>query len=149
MRVVAGQGGFTIIELVVVMVIIGILSMVAMPAMVGFFDTAKTSRAAADIRAVEKDLTSYFLDNNVYPDSLNDIGRAGILDPWKRPYVYVNLKNSGPPRQSMFFTDLNSDYDLYSLGKDGSSAQVISDPASQDDVVRTSDGGWVGKGELY
>ncbi|TYO99013.1 general secretion pathway protein G [Geothermobacter ehrlichii] len=145
----SGQRGFSLVELVLVVSFLGILMMIAIPTFRSFVERARVSRAAADIRAIEKDITSYALDYDRYPNSLSDIHRDGLRDPWGHPYQYVNLSSGAPPRQSTFFIDLNSDYDLYSLGQDGQSAQVISDPASLDDVIRVSDGGWVGKGANF
>lgn len=145
---VGNQSGFTLVELVMVVATLGVLLAIMIPSYRHFAERAKVGRAAADIRAIEKDLTSYFLDNDAYPASLAVINRADLRDPWGRPYQYA-VAVPGAVRQDAFGNDLNSDYDLYSLGIDGVSAQDITDPNSLDDVIRTSNGGWVGKAENY
>ncbi|RME38685.1 MAG: prepilin-type N-terminal cleavage/methylation domain-containing protein [Deltaproteobacteria bacterium] len=142
------QSGFTLVELVMVVATLAVLLAIMIPSYQHFAERAKVGRAAADIRAIEKDLTSYFLDNDAYPASLAVINRDSLKDPWGNPYQYA-VAVPGAVRQDAFGNDLNSDYDLYSLGIDGVSAQDITDPASLDDVVRTGDGNWVGKAETY
>ncbi len=137
--------GFSLVELVLVVSFIGILMTIAIPTFKRFVERARMARAAADIRAIEKDITSYALDNDRYPNSLAEIKRDGLRDPWGRPYQYA----SPPVRLNAVAIELNNDYDLYSLGLDGQSAPEISDPLSLDDVVRVSDGGWVGKGANF
>ncbi|WP_158247096.1 prepilin-type N-terminal cleavage/methylation domain-containing protein [Geothermobacter hydrogeniphilus] len=144
-----GCRGFSLIELIVAMVIIAVLAAIAIPQMKRFVERTRFSRAMSELRSIEKDIISFALSNDSYPNSLNDINRGGMKDPWGNPYQYANLAGGTPPRQSMFFTDLNTDFDLYSIGPDGVSQQVISDPASLDDVVRAGDGSWVGRGETF
>jgi general secretion pathway protein G len=140
------NAGFTLVELIVIAVIVGLLAALAIPAYARFVERTKVTRAATEIRGMEKDIQATLADGNPLPNSLADIGRGALLDPWGRPYQYLNIASGGAPRQSMFFIDLNSDFDLYSLGPDGLSQQVVSDPNSLDDVVRAGSGGWVGLG---
>lgn len=140
------SAGFTLIELIVITATIGVLAAIAIPAYSQFVEKTKVTRVIAEIRALEKDILATIADGNSLPNSLNDIGRGTLLDPWGNPYQYLNIANGGTPRQSMFFVDLNSDFDLYSLGPDGLTQQVVSAVNSLDDVVRTSNGGWVGLG---
>ncbi len=65
-------------------------------------------------------------------------------DPWGNPYQYLNISNAGAPRQSQFLNNLNEYYDVYSLGPDGITTQVVSDAEGQDDIVLANDGGWIG-----
>ncbi|GAB4559005.1 MAG: hypothetical protein Tsb0017_14820 [Geothermobacteraceae bacterium] len=140
--------GFTLVELVLVIASIAVLLTILTPTYKSFLEKTRISRAAADIRTIEKDLTSWFLDNDSYPANLALINRANLKDPWGQAYLYA-VAVPGAVRQDAFGNDLNSDYDLYSLGIDGVSAQDITDPSSLDDVIRTSNGGWVGKAQNY
>ncbi len=79
--------GFTIIELIAAMVIVGVLSTVAVPPISGSIDKAKVARAISDMRQIAQDLSA--LDS--LPASLADIGRGSLRDPWGRPYTYVPL----------------------------------------------------------
>jgi general secretion pathway protein G len=141
--------GFTLVELIVITVIIGLLAALALPAYARFVEKTKVTRTVSEIRALEKDILATLADGNSLPNSLADIGRGSLLDPWGNPYQYLNIDTGGAPRQSMFLTDLNSDFDLYSLGPDGLSQQVVSDPNSLDDIVRAASGGWVGVGAEF
>ena len=97
----------------------------------------------------EKDILANVAENNVLPNTLNDIGRGDLRDPWGNPYQYLNFANPGTPRQDNFTFDLNTDFDVYSLGPNGLSDTNIKHADSLDDIVRTSDGGWVGTGEDF
>ena len=73
-----------------------------------------------------------------------------MLDPWGRPYIYYRFPEShgqAPPsgaRRDRFLVPVNSDYDLYSQGKDGQTSIPFTARASRDDVVRANDGGYIG-----
>ena len=74
-------------------------------------------------------------------------GHAGKLDPWGRPYVYLNLQDpatKGLARKNKNLVPINSDYDLYSIGKDGESRAPLTAKVSRDDVIRANDGGFLG-----
>ena len=126
MRVKNSQG-FTLIELMLVVVIIGALVAMVMPCLAGRTEQAKTGAAQADITAnIATGLKMYELDNGRYPSGedggLNALqtkpGNATNwngpyiekkpMDPWGREYVY---KSPGTHR--------TYDYDLYSVGRDG------------------------------
>jgi general secretion pathway protein G len=110
---------------------------------------AQVSRAQADIRTLEKDITAYLIDKNVLPPSLKAIGRGDLSDPWHHPYQYVNFKVGGTPYIDGVTMDLNTDFDIYSMGKDGASTKSLADPSCKDDIIRAGDGGFVGLGKEY
>ena len=141
--------GFTLIELLVVASIIGVLVMVAMPAFGHFVNRVKVTRAISEIRGIEKEIWARVVDQNTLPDSLNDLGLGSMLDPWGRPYQYLNIANGGAPRQDNIGIDLNTDFDVFSFGKDGLSQQIITDPNSLDDIVRAREGNWIGEGGKF
>ena len=140
------SNGFTLVELIVVMAIIGILASIAMSFVPSVKNVVGTSKCQAEIRVIEKDIAAYMVDKGEPPASLNVIGRAGLLDPWGRPYLYQSFANgAGTPRQDSMLQNYNSDFDLYSQGSDGASAQDFDDPASKDDIIRSGNGSYVGK----
>lgn len=144
-----GRDGFTLVELVVVSAILGVLVLLVVPSYNHFVEGVKLSRCSAEIRGLEKDIYAYSLDRNVLPASLGDVGRGGLLDPWGNAYQYVNIEKGGMPRKGLFGADLNEDFDLYSVGKDGLSDPTASIWDSPDDIVRAGNGGWVGLAEKY
>ncbi len=119
--------GFTLIEIIVVVVIIGILATLVAPKFLGRTDEARIVKAKNDISAYESALKLYKLDNYVYPTT--DQGLEALItkpsgdpapanwkeggyvdklrkDPWQRDYLYLNPGEHG-------------EIDIYSLGADG------------------------------
>jgi general secretion pathway protein G len=90
--------------------------------------------------------SNFWNDNHAYPSSLADIGQAGKLDPWGNPYVYYNIdaNGKGQARKDHALNPLNTDFDLYSNGADGVSKSQITQKDSLDDVIRASNGAYVG-----
>ncbi len=138
--------GFTLVELLLVLAIIGTLTSIGLPRIQEIKDRAKIAHAIGDIRALQAEITS-----DPLPVDLAAIGRAGMLDPWGNPYVYNPhiYGNGGQPRKDRFLVPLNSEYDLYSMGKDGSSQSPLTAAVSKDDIVRADDGGYIGLASKY
>ncbi len=133
-----------------VVVIISILATLAIPHITRAIDKANNARAIGDIKALQAEISDYDAEHHTLPNSLEDIGRAGMLDPWGNEYVYVNLTGTagnGSARKDRFMVPLNDDYDLYSKGKDGESRGPLQSKVSHDDIIRASDGSWVGVAE--
>lgn len=122
------QHGFTLIEIMVVVVILGILAAIAVPRIMSRPDTARITKAKQDIRVMENALKLYRLDNFTYPST--DQGLEALVskpsgdpqaknwnpdgyldrlpkDPWGNPYQYLSpgVKNE-------------TGVDLYTLGAD-------------------------------
>jgi general secretion pathway protein G len=118
--------GFTLVELLLVVVIIGALVAMVMPRLAGRSEQAKIGAARADIYAnIATALKLYELDNGAFPST--DEGLNALLvkpqsannwngpylerkpiDPWGKEYIYESPGSHRP-----------HDYDLYSLGRDG------------------------------
>ena len=105
--------GFTLIEVMVVVVILSILAAIIVPKVMDPPDTARLVKAQADIRAIESALNLYRLDNFNYPST--DQGLEALVpkyidrlanDPWGNPYLYLS-------------PGLHGDMDVYTLGADG------------------------------
>ena len=123
----AREAGFTLIEIMVVVIIIGLLAAVIVPQVINKVDEARVSKAKADIQSLETALTMYRLDNSKYPTT--DQGLSALItqptdpsirhwriggylqrvskDPWGADYQYVFPGTHG------------KEYDLYTLGADG------------------------------
>jgi general secretion pathway protein G len=118
-----GQGGFTLVELLVVMVILGLLAALVVPAYLGRERKARSQAAKTQIELFGTALDTFRLDVGRYPSSQEGLAalqegrgipgwdgpylKKGVpADPWGRPYLYVSPGEHG-------------DYDLYSYGADG------------------------------
>ena len=119
------QAGFTLIEIMVVMVIIGLLMALVGPNLIGRSEKAKSQAAAMQIERLGTVLDTFRLDVGRYPTTQEGLQvlvqrpmgverwdgpylNKGIpKDPWDRPYIYRSPGEAGRP------------YDLYSLGADG------------------------------
>lgn len=142
------QRAFTLLELFVVLAVIGIVAAIALPAFSNYKERIRVTQAINDINMMSVTIARFMDDNRaVPPDSLAEVGLAANLDPWGRPYVFTNLvgaKGKGSARKDKKLNPINSDYDLYSVGKDGDSKLPLTTKVSQDDVIRARDGRFVG-----
>lgn len=233
-----GQAGFTLMELMIVVAIIGILGGIAVPAYLTYLEKARIARSIAEIRHIEKSVKLFYVTTERYPLTLAEVSADMIRDPWGTPYQYLNVmtvaaaepndrsvlaqngldfwswfvpssahatqssnrgngngnggsggnggggSNSGKgngqgsaksnnaqssspqssgqpasepsgnagsvpsaglgPRKDRFGVQLNTDFDLFSMGKNRESADSLATPKSYDDIVRASDGSFVG-----
>ena len=147
-----GESAFTLPELLIALAIISVLAMIALPRYADYRERVRVHEATVDIRAFSALISNYHLDARAFPPSLGVINRAGKLDPWGRPYVYTNLqamKGKGAARKNKNLVPINSDYDLYSVGRDGASSGPLTATNSQDDVIRANDGGYIGLASKY
>lgn len=127
--------------------ILGTLSALAVPKLHDAVEKARVARAIGDIRSMQINLDG----RDSLPDDLAELGPIP-LDPWNRPYLFNKFEDKKVPqgaRRDRFLVPINSTYDLYSLGKDGNSNPSLNAKASQDDVIRANDGGFIGLGSRY
>jgi len=143
---------FTLIEVMLAVAIMSVIAVIALPSYSKHVERARVAQAISDILELNLQLERYLSDRYAHPEDLTAVGAAGKLDPWGRPYVYLNLQiagNKGKARKNKKLNPINSDYDLYSVGKDGDSASPLTATNSQDDVVRANDGSFVGLASKY
>ena len=144
--------GMTLLELLTAMTIVGILAAIALPAYDKHVQTAKVAAAAADILLIQQRITQYLTVNNGLPPDLAAIHADNVLDPWGRPYVYLNftgLKGKGQMRKDRNLVPINTQYDLYSVGADGQSRPPLTASVSHDDVILANDGNYIGLAANY
>jgi general secretion pathway protein G len=126
-RIARGEGGFTLLEILVVVVILGILASIIVPKIMRRPEEARRTKAIVDIKAIETALNLYRLDNGVYPsteqglEALVEKPTTGVIprdwkeggyldkvpkDPWGNPFVYLS-------------PGIHKEFDLVSYGSDG------------------------------
>ena len=144
---VPSTGGFTLIELMIVVAIIAVLSGIAVPGYRRALSTAKTTIAISDIKGLQFEIDFYEHNCGQLPLNLDYLDGGPYFDPWGNEYRYLNfstVKGKGKFRKDKFLVPLNSTYDLYSMGPDGDSKGPLTAKASRDDIIRSNDGDYVG-----
>jgi general secretion pathway protein G len=140
--------GMTLIEVLIVIVIIGVLSSIAIPTYFSTREKAKMAATISEIKILEKMIQGYNIDHNSYPENLDELGRKIPKDPWGNPYQYLKIEGTkngiGKMRKDRSMVPVNSDFDLYSKGRDGKSQSPFTSKASQDDIVRANNGRFIG-----
>jgi general secretion pathway protein G len=158
-----GHSGFSIIELAMVIAFIGVTTGIAVPTYQSYREKVRVSACVLEIGVIASEIEAFHTDANRYPNSLAEIGRDKTRDPWGNLYSYLNIadqaangkdgkdKNSdvGKARKDHFTHPINTDYDLYSPGDDGKSTAPLTAKISQDDIVRASNGLYIGRASHY
>lgn len=146
------SSGFTLIEILIAIAIIGVLASIAIPSYQDYKEKARVTQAITDIASISVKIEAYWQDARAYPTNLADVGIIGMLDPWGNAYRYLDLTKpgaTGAARKDRNLVPLNSDFDLYSSGKDGSSVGPLTAAQSKDDVIRANDGKFIDLAAKY
>ena len=119
------RSGFTLIEILIVVVILGILGAVVVPNILSRPDTARVQAAQTDLRALSQTLEIYRLDNFQYPSSEQGLESlvdrpSGFPEPknWN-PEGYLKKLPTDPWGSPYLYEKTGSSYSLISLGADG------------------------------
>ena len=156
--------GFSLLELIVIIAIIGILASIAVPAYYSFIEKARVTRAISEIGTLQGEILGWQGVHGTLPLSLDEIGRGGLMDPWGNPYQYLNFdtvdekatgkekekgKDEEKKRKDHNLHPINDDFDLYSMGKDGDSKAPLTAKVSRDDIIRANNGAYIGIASKY
>lgn len=145
------ERGFTLVEVALTVALIGVLAALSIGAYGSYRDRARKTQVIVDIKTIATELDGYEISTGQLPSTLAPVGYAGKLDIWGNPYQYLRLdpKDPGQPRKDKFIVPINTDYDLYSLGPDGKSSPPLTAESSRDDIVRASNGSYIGVAAHY
>ncbi len=114
------RSGFTLIEIMLVIVIIGIIAGIAIPKLTGSVGKASNTAARMSLKGIEAAVQSYEMDNLRLPDSLDDLTKStggngpylkpsDLMDPWSQKYQYTKGGSHG------------MGFDLYTTSPEGES----------------------------
>ena len=144
--------GFTLLDLMMAVALMGILLTIAIPSYSRYVARANTSVAVADIRKIHLAIEGYTWNHGNPPPNLAAVRMEGMLDPWGNSYVYLSfegLHGVGKMRKDKNLVPINSEYDLYSMGPDGDSVAPLTARASRDDIVMANNGQYIGPAADY
>lgn len=146
--------GFGLLELMITLVVASLLMSIAVPSYDRYAQRARVAKAVGDIGSISIEIDKFRLKNNdALPATLADLGADIPLDPWDQPYSYLNIAGAGSGkgafRKDKNLNPLNTDFDLYSIGRDGATTGPLSAKHSRDDIVRANNGAFIGLGEDY
>ncbi|AOW79041.1 type II secretion system protein GspG [Colwellia sp. PAMC 20917] len=135
MKVKNKQGGFTLLEVMVVIVILGLLGSVVVQNLMGNMDTAKLQKSVQDINALETSLSMYKMDNYNYPTTeqgLEALVEETDVEPLPRRFPnggYVKRLPDDPwgNAYQLLNPGENGDIDIFTMGPDG-------EPGTEDDI---------------
>jgi general secretion pathway protein G len=144
------------LELLMALTVVGLLAAIALPSYAVVIQRQKVGEAARELQQIAMAIERYRTTRFEIPETLAELGLDADLleDPWGRPYQFLSFNSSMPGIAGMIRKDhnlhpLNSDFDLYSFGKDGQSRSPLTAGPSRDDVIWARDGGFVGLAEDY
>ncbi len=131
-----------------------LLIVLAVPGYQRQLERSRVAKAEADIRSMHIAIERFRLANSDRVTiTLTELRMEIPRDPWGRDYQFLNIIDANPSkglvRKDGALNPLNTDYDLYSLGRDGDSKGPLNAKASRDDVVRANNGAYIGLGRDY
>lgn len=146
------MAGLTLIELMLVVALVAVLAAIAMPVYTNYRERVNRTIAIQDVRILQLLISDHAANGGSFPASLADVGNGGKLDPWGHAYQYVDLTGAGgigKARKDHKLNPINSDFDLFSMGKDGVFKSQLTQKDSLDDIVRARDGAFVGLASTF
>lgn len=117
----ASQGGFTLVELLLVLVILALIAGLVLPSIIGQAEGAKAKSASSSISRLSMAVETYYLDTGNTPERLEHlVENPGNVSGWNGPYVKATLLKDPWGREFQFRSPgQHGDFDIVSFGKDG------------------------------
>lgn len=115
------QGGFTLVELLLVLVILALIAGLVLPGIIGKAEGAKVKAASSQISRISMSVETFYLDTGTTPDALTDlVEEPGGVSGWNGPYVKNStLKDPWGQEYQYRSPGEHGDFDIYSYGADG------------------------------
>lgn len=148
----SGASGMTLLELMLALAVVAVLATLAAAGYSAAVERARVAEAKGDIAELDLLVQRYRTARGEYPTALAEFDPEGRLDPWGNAYYYTLLagaRGNGAARKDRRLNPLNSDYDLFSAGRNGVFKTQISQKESLDDVIRARTGGYIGLAEDF
>jgi len=118
--VVARNGGFTLVELLLVLVILALIGGLVLPSIIGKAEGAKAKAAASQVSRLAMAVESYYLDTGATPESLQQLVEDPGAGGWNGPYVKAaSLKDPWGHDYEYVFPGEHGEFDITTLGADG------------------------------
>ena len=115
------QRGFTLVELLLVLVILALIAGLVLPGIIGKAEGAKVRAAASQISRISMSVESFYLDTGSAPDALNElVSEPGNVTGWNGPYVKNSILKDPWGREYQYRSPgQHGDFDIFSYGADG------------------------------
>jgi len=117
----AASRGFTLVELLLVLVILAIIAGLVLPNIIGRAEKAKAKAASSQITRLSMSVETYYLDTGDTPQSLEDLVKEpGTVNGWNGPYVKESLLKDPWGREYHYRNPgEHGEFDIFSYGADG------------------------------
>jgi len=115
------QRGFTLVELLLVLVILALIAGLVLPGIIGKAESAKVKAASSQISRISMSVESFYLDTGTAPSSLDDlVNEPSGVTGWNGPYIKNSLLKDpwGEPYKYSVPGDHGADFDIWSYGPD-------------------------------
>ena len=112
--------GFTLVELLLVMVILALIGGLVLPGIIGKAEGAKVKAAASQVSRLSMAVESYYLDTGTTPENLDQLIEESGVGGWNGPYVKASTLKDPWGREYVYvYPGEHGDFDIISLGADG------------------------------
>ena len=128
---------------------------IAIPTIQEYRHNVRITTAISNIIQIEDNILLYRPRFNRLPPNLEILGLGALKDPWGNQYQYNVISRQPVPaeriqsRKAQYQLSLNKDYDLFSMGPDGKTAESLLHPSGRDDIIRANNGMFIGLASEY